>query len=260
MLERIIQYKRQEIEELKNTLPNEQVFIPLQDRLSSSCLLKPSPSLRIIAEIKKASPVKGRLGNFSRPEDLARIYQDNGAAAISVISDQKFFQGHKESVGAVAAACPLPVLRKDFILDEIQLLESRLMQANMVLLIAALHSYKSLLRLCQKSRELGLEPLVEIHEQNELALLRDLPLRLVGVNNRNLKTFEVSLETSRLLADRIDPALVRVSESGIKSKKDMALLAACGYDAVLIGEALVTAIDPGAKLRELHDYREVLRP
>ncbi|MEQ8175145.1 MAG: indole-3-glycerol phosphate synthase TrpC [Syntrophomonadaceae bacterium] len=258
MLERIVGAKRREVELLKQSLN--------RDLLISDQLAVPRPALtarkglQVIAEVKKASPLKGVLGTFSEPGRLAAIYEENGASAVSVITDREFFQGSKDYVQAVLDSTCLPVLRKDFIIDEIQLLETCRLGASMVLLIAALHSYGSLLAICEKAGALGLEPLLEIHDDDELDLLKDLPVRLVGVNNRNLKTFEVNLATSLRLVEHMDDALFKISESGIKSGPDMAVLEAAGFQAVLIGEALVTATHPGDKLKELLNYAEGERP
>lgn len=254
MLSRIIEAKRREVELLKKSLDRDSSFLKNQNQPRP--VLKAQKRLQIFAEVKKASPVKGVLGAFIEPGQLAGLYEENGAAAISVITDKEFFQGSKDSINAVLNATMLPVLRKDFILDEIQLIETCGLGAQMVLLIAALHDYDNLLALCEKARLLGLEPLLEIHDDSELDLIKDLPVRLVGVNNRNLKTFEVSLKTSLRLAEGLDNSLFKISESGIGTRSDMAALEACGFQAVLVGEALVTAPHPGEKLRELLGYAE----
>mgnify|MGYP000892609517 FL=1 len=254
MLERIIQAKRCEIEILKRSLDGD---LSISNRpVSSRPVLEKEKRLQVIAEVKKASPVKGVLGTFSDPGQLAGLYEEAGAAAVSVITDREFFQGGKDYVKAVLASTSRPVLRKDFILDEIQLLETCQLGAQMILLIAALHNYGSLLSLCEKARSLGLEPLLEIHEDDELDLIKDLPVRLVGVNNRDLKTFKVDLNTSLRLVERLDESLFKISESGIKTGKDVAALKAGGFQEVLVGEALVTAPRPGDKLKELLTYAE----
>lgn len=255
MLERIARAKRREVELLKQSFEGD-LSILTRHQVEPRPLLKAEKRLQVIAEVKKASPVKGVLGTFSEPGQLAGLYEEAGAAAVSVITDREFFHGSKDYIKAVLDATSLPVLRKDFILDEIQLLETCRLGAQMVLLIAALHSYDSLLALCEKAQALGLEPLLEIHDGNELDLIKDLPVRLVGVNNRNLKTFEVNLDTSLRLVEQMDDALFKISESGIKTRQDMAALEAGGFQAVLIGEALVTAPHPGDKLKELLTYAE----
>lgn len=254
MLEQIVQAKRQEVELLKKTFRGE---VNVSGKSAAPRpKLTAHKRLQVIAEIKKASPVKGVLGTFRDPGQLAGLYEKAGAAAISVITDRDFFQGSKDYVGAVLNASSRPVLRKDFILDEVQLFETCQLGAQMVLLIAALHDYGSLLALCEKARALDLEPLVEIHDDSETDLVKDLPVRLVGVNNRNLKTFEVNINTSLRLVERLDDSLFKISESGIKTVQDMAALKAGGFQAVLVGEALVSSPHPGDKLKELLDYAE----
>lgn len=258
MLEAIIRAKNQEIERLLTCSDSIMRSIGgAAPRLDREILCHPSGRLQVIAEVKKASPLKGLLCDFADPVKLALDYQKNGAAAISVLSDEKFFGGSKDYVASVARAMELPVLRKDFILHEIQLYESLALGARLVLLIASLHDYKSLLHLSEMSLKLGLEPLIEIHDRSEAGLLKDLPVEIVGVNNRNLKTFEVNLEASVKLADHLDSSYIKVSESGIREVEDMKVLEACGYHAALIGEGLVTAQDPGARLALLLNYREV---
>lgn len=208
-------------------------------------------NMAIIAEVKKASPVKGILANELDVLHLADCYRENGATAISYITDSQFFQGRKECLPRVKEISGLPVLRKEFIIDEIQLYETVLLQADMVLLIAAMHDYPKLLALSKKSRELGLEVLLEVHDREELQKAIDLPVKMLGVNNRNLKDFSVDVHRSLELAEHIPSSFIKVSESGIKTREDILLLKEHGYNAVLIGEALVTAPDPGAKLREL---------
>lgn len=254
MLEQIVRAKCREVELLKQSLTGD-LLIPNPPAVFRPALTA-QKRLQVIAEVKKASPVKGVLGTFTEPGRLAGLYEGAGAAAISVITDREFFQGSKDYVKAVLDSTSRPVLRKDFILDEIQLLETCQLGAQMVLLIAALHDYGSLLALCEKAGNLGLEPLLEIHADDEIACIKDLPVRLVGVNNRNLKTFEVDLATSLRLVEHMDDSLYKISESGIKSRQDLADLKAAGFQAVLIGEALVTAPHPGDKLKELLSYAE----
>ncbi len=208
-------------------------------------------NMAIIAEVKKASPVKGILANELDVLQLAHCYRENGATAISYITDSQFFQGQKECLPRVKEISGLPVLRKEFIIDEIQLYETVLLQADMVLLIAAMHDYPKLLTLSEKSRELGIEVLLEVHDREELQKAIDLPVKMLGVNNRNLKDFSVDIQRSLELAEHIPSSFIKVSESGIKTREDILLLKEHGYNAVLIGEALVTAPDPGEKLREL---------
>jgi indole-3-glycerol phosphate synthase len=251
MLERIIRVKQQEVQELKNRLTVDGI-IPCRHPLDVEKIFKNDcKSMAVIAEIKKASPVKGVLADELDILQLAGCYRENGATAISYITDSHFFQGHPELLSQVKEISELPILRKDFIIDEIQLYETVLLQADMVLLIAALNDYPRLLALSEKSRELGIEVLLEVHDREELQKAKDLPIKMLGVNNRNLKDFSVDIHRSLELAGHIPPSFIKVSESGIKTRGDILLLKEHGYNAVLIGEALVTAPDPGEKLREL---------
>jgi indole-3-glycerol phosphate synthase len=186
---------------------------------------------------------------------LAGIYEQNGAAVISVITDNQFFQGDKGYAVEVRRQTALPILRKDFIIHEVQLYESVVLGADLVLLIAALHDYKSLLALSEKSRQLNLYPLVEVHDKKELQTALDLPVQLIGLNNRNLHDFTTNLKTSLELAGYIPDRYIKVSESGIKNRADMRQLEQAGCNAALIGETLVTSKDPGAMLNELMNYR-----
>ena len=255
MLEQMAQAKQQEVQALKNRLVIDDIT-PMQHRLDVEKIFKSDlKHLAIIAEVKKASPVKGVLANELDVLQLADCYRENGAAAISYITDSQFFQGRKEMLPAVKENAALPVLRKDFIIDALQLYETVLLQADMVLLIAALHNYSGLLALSEKSRELGIEVLLEVHDREELQKAKALPIKMLGVNNRNLKDFSVDIHRSLELAEHIPAAFIKVSESGIKTREDILLLKGHGYNAVLVGEALVAAPDPGEKLRELLGYR-----
>lgn len=212
--------------------------------------------LAVIAEIKKASPSKGVICENFDPLKLAEAYAENGAAAVSVLTDQPFFQGGPDIFKAVRSAVQLPLLRKDFIIDELQLYETLALGADLVLLIAALHSYSELLSFGQKCKELGLIPLVEVHNQEEIKKALDLPVHMIGINNRNLKDFSVDIRTSLELVDLIPEAFIKVSESGIKTPADIKVLAAHGFHAALIAETLVSAPDPGAKLKEMIHYEQ----
>ncbi|MEN6327590.1 MAG: indole-3-glycerol phosphate synthase TrpC [Syntrophomonas sp.] len=258
MLKRIAEAKIAEVKELRTSLVLDQIRPRVKNGDPLAVFKKGRPQVQVIAEIKKASPSKGVLCEDFQPRDLAAEYERNGAAAISVISDKQFFQGSGEYLVAVKEEVKLPVLRKDFIIDEIQLYESLQFGADLVLLIAALHNYRSLLALSEKSRELGLEVLLEVHDGEELKTALDLPVQMIGINNRNLRDFTVDIKTSLNLAERIPDSIIKISESGIKSAADMILLEAYGFNAALVGEALVSSPEPGAKLRELVFYRELM--
>jgi indole-3-glycerol phosphate synthase len=205
----------------------------------------------IIAEIKKASPSKGLLAADFDPVRLARAYQDGGAAALSVLTDGEFFQGSLADLAAARGASTLPVLRKDFTLDEDHVLEAAAHGADAILLIAAILDASALRGLREIAGHYGMAVLVEIHDEPELAKALDAGAEIIGVNNRNLATFEVSLETSLRLAARLPAHVLKVSESGIHSAQDIRTLSAAGYQAFLVGESLMRSGDPAESLRAL---------
>jgi len=209
----------------------------------------------IIAEIKKASPSKGLIRSDFDSAQLARRYYTGGAAALSVLTDEPFFQGSLRNLELASAAVPLPCLRKDFIVDEYQIFEARAHQGDAILLIAAALIDGELSRFAQTAHSLLLDVLVEVHTGDELNRVLDTlgetGADAIGVNSRNLKTFEVRLETSFELAERIPHRVVRVAESGIAAPEDLIRLRAAGFDAFLIGESLMRQPGPGAALAAL---------
>ena len=209
----------------------------------------------VIAEIKKASPSKGLIRKDFDAAMLARGYYSGGAAALSVLTDEPFFQGSLHNLELASAATPLPCLRKDFMVDEYQIVEARAHRADAILLIAAALTDAELSRFSRAARALTLDVLVEVHTGDELDRVLDAlgenGADAIGVNNRNLKTLEVRLETSLELVQRIPSAAVRVAESGISTPKELADLRAAGFDAFLIGESLMRQPDPGSALRNL---------
>jgi indole-3-glycerol phosphate synthase len=211
--------------------------------------------VRLIAELKRASPSRGILAPQLDLFQVAEIYAQNGAAALSVLTDEKFFLGNLETLRELrfARQSELPLLRKDFIVDEVQLYESRANGADAILLIAAaLPDDRHFADLHALSIEFGLTPLVEVHDQAETErALRLKDIRLIGINNRNLNTFEVSLETTERISPMVPEGITVVAESGIFSATDVERLAQANVDAILVGEALVTSEDIGAKVREL---------
>jgi indole-3-glycerol phosphate synthase len=206
---------------------------------------------RIIAECKRRSPSRGVLRPEYDPVAIAKGYEQAGAAAISVLTEPTFFDGAVEHLKAVRDAVAIPVLRKDFIVSEYQLLEARAAGADAVLLIVAALDTQALASLHARASALGLDVLVEVHNADELSVALDAGARIVGVNNRNLRTLEVDVSASETLAARIPKQIVRVSESGLKSAADLQRLRQLGYDAFLIGERFMTASDPGRELRNL---------
>ena len=205
----------------------------------------------VIAEIKKASPSKGLLAPHFAPATFAASYERNGATCLSVLTDTDFFQGRDADLHDARAACGLPVLRKDFTLDEYQVYESRVIGADCILLIVAALGDTQMRELAALARDLSLDVLVEVHDETELerALLIDTPL--IGINNRDLRTFEVHLQNTLDLLAKIPPGRTVISESGIRTRADVALLREHGVNAFLVGETFMRAPDPGTKLAEL---------
>jgi indole-3-glycerol phosphate synthase len=209
----------------------------------------------VIAEIKKASPSKGLIRKDFDVQWLARRYRAGGAAALSVLTDEPYFQGSLRNLELASSAMSLPCLRKDFMVDEYQIVEARAHRGDAILLIAAALSNAEMQRFSAAARALALDVLVEVHTAEELDRVLDAlgetGADAIGVNNRDLRSFEVSLETSLALAERIPASVVRVAESGISTAGDIARLRAAGFDAFLIGESLMRETDPGAALAAL---------
>lgn len=256
ILEKIVGVKRQEVERLKVEMPVSQ----LEKRIETQ---KPAlnfagtllgDTVRIIAEVKKASPSKGLLRADFDPVSLATTYADNGAAAISVLTNVDHFQGsieHLEAVHKVANPRSVPVLRKEFIFDPYQVYEARAYGADAILLIVAMLTPKRLTELLELSQKFWMQCLVEVHDEEELKIALDSGAEIVGINNRDLRTFVTNLAVTERLASRIPENKIIVSESGINNRDHIQRVKAAGAHAALIGEALVTAPDVGAKLREL---------
>lgn len=215
-----------------------------------TALLRPGRA-NVIAECKRRSPSRGVLAADYDPVAIARQYETGGAAAISVLTEPTFFDGALEHLAAVRQAVRLPLLRKDFIVDEYQLLEARANGADAALLIVAALGQPALVRLQQRAWALGLAALVEVHDGEELARAIDSGARIIGVNNRNLRTLAVDVAASRTLGARIPADVVGVSESGLATRADLEELARQGYRAFLIGERFMTATDPAKAIAEL---------
>jgi len=214
----------------------------------------------VIAELKKASPSKGLIRADFRPSELARELERAGAAALSVLTDEQFFQGSLDYLRQASSSSSLPCLRKDFIVDEFQIVEARANRADAILLIVAALDQKELVSLAGIARAQGLEVLCEAHDEQELQRALDAGCDLIGINNRNLRTFEVNLETAFRLVDKMPAACVRVAESGIQSGADVARLRSAGYEAFLIGESLMKAERPSEALtRLIEDAKVVVR-
>jgi indole-3-glycerol phosphate synthase len=253
-LDKILAATRERVAVSKNQTPREELenkpLYAKQRRPFREALERAKP-FAIIAELKKASPSKGLLCPDFDVQKLARFYEDNGASALSVLTEPDYFLGTLGNLEIARRETALPLLRKDFIIDPYQLHEARSAGADCVLLIAAALSSQELKALVGQSHGLGLQVLVEVHDSAELEQSHDCGADIFGVNNRNLKTFNVSLETSLQLAGLMPQGACRISESGLKTRADLAMLARSGYCGFLIGETLVTSDDPGAMLQEL---------
>jgi len=257
ILEDIVRNKRDEIAALKNTAPISELRKAISEappvRDFHTALRRDPPAL--IAEIKRASPSKGLLSETFDPSSIAVEYERGGAAALSVLTDRRFFRGDPSHLRRAREACSLPVLRKDFILDEYQVLESRILSADAILLIARLLDSALLRDLIEAAHGLGMEAIVEVHDEGEVEAALDAEARIIGVNNRDLSTFSVSLDTSLRLRPKIPPGIIAVSESGVRSEEDVRRLAESGFDAVLIGEELMRAHDRAMALQNLRKAR-----
>ncbi len=215
-------------------------------------------AVAVIAELKKASPSKGLIRADFRPSDLARELEQAGAAALSVLTDEQFFQGSLDYLREASASSSLPCLRKDFIVDEFQIVEARANRADAILLIVAALKQKELVALAAAARAQGLDVLCEAHDEDELQRALDAGCDLIGINSRNLRTFEVDLETAFRLVEKIPAGCVRVAESGIRSGADLARLRSAGYEAFLIGEWLMKAEHPSAALTKLMEEAKIV--
>ena len=257
ILERILARKREELEAARAAVP----FAEMQRRAAAA----PAPrgfaaALQaklaagrpaVIAEIKRASPSKGLLRADFDPASIARSYEAGGAACLSVLTDRDFFQGDPAHLAQAKSACRLPVLRKDFVTEPYQVHESRALGADCILLIAAALARQDMQGLEASARSLGMDVLVEVHDATELEAALALQTPLLGINNRNLRTFETRLETTLDLLARVPDGKIVVTESGILAPADVTRLRARSVNAFLVGEAFMRAADPGAALRQL---------
>jgi indole-3-glycerol phosphate synthase len=252
-LEKVRQLKQEEVAAAKHSAP-------LADLRSLIRDLPPTRDFRgalageglaLIAEVKRSSPSAGKIAPITDPGKLARLYREGGAAAVSVLTESGWFGGSLDDLAVVKAEVDLPVLRKDFLIDPYQIYQSRAAGADAVLLIAELLDPDTLADFISRAEELDLACLVEAHSGEALEMVLKAPAPIVGINNRNLKTLAVDLETSIRLLPLVPGDRIRVAESGVKTATDVRRLAEAGADAVLIGETLARAEDPAAKIREL---------
>jgi indole-3-glycerol phosphate synthase len=214
-------------------------------------------TVALIAEVKHASPSRGVLIEAFDPVGIGATYVQNGAAAVSVLTDERFFQGSLDDLAAVRRAVDVPLLRKDFVIDEFQVYQARAAGADAVLLIVAALEDEQLATLHELANEQGMVALVEVHTEGELERALRIQPRLLGINNRDLKTFDVDLATTERLAPLVPPGTTVVGESGIFTVSDVARLARAGVDAVLVGEALIAARDTAAKVSELSGVKRI---
>jgi indole-3-glycerol phosphate synthase len=257
ILNQIVAVKHQEVEAAKQRMSFEAMRADAESRVLTRDFVgalkakiaagKPA----VIAEIKKASPSKGVIREDFIPADIAQSYAEGGAACLSVLTDKQFFQGQVDYLKQARASCQLPVLRKDFMVDAYQIYESRAMGADCILLIAACLDDAQMKTFEAIARSLDMAVLVEVHDEAELERALKLKTPLIGINNRNLKTFEVSLETTLTLKAQIPADRVLVTESGISTRDDVLRMGAAGVNAFLVGEAFMRAKEPGKALADL---------
>lgn len=253
MLDEILKHKRKEIEARKRELPLLLMKSRIEDSESARdfAFALSRPGLSLIAEIKKASPSAGLIREDFDLEKIAISYEQNGAAAISVLTETKYFQGSLDHLRRVREVVSLPLLRKDFIIDEYQVYESKVCHADAILLIAAILEQSEMVALLQLAHRLGMEALVEVHNRSELERALAAGANIIGINNRNLRTLKVDLRTSLELAPLVPPGRIVVAESGIHSREDVVELEKLGINAILVGECLMKSKDVGAKIKEL---------
>ena len=265
ILDRILAKKREEITELETRFAAVAAPLGMIHRVDpqleslaprdfAAALRRPSGApVRVLAEVKRASPSAGPIRPGADPVEIAREYAEAGAAAISVLTDETFFDGHVRYLMPCRAAAGVPILRKDFMIEPIQLYEARANGADAVLLIAAALSPLQMQGMMRVSREYGLEPLVEVHSiaEAEVALSSPVPPAVLGVNHRDLHTFAIDMTLTEQVARRVPPGVVLVAESGIRTRDDVRRVGDAGAHAVLVGEHLMRAPSPGAALREL---------
>jgi len=253
ILQKIVQSKREELMKQKEILPLGELRQMLTDQpptLDFGGAIR-NRGCAVIAEVKRSSPSKGRIREDFDPVEIAGIYKENGAAAISVLTERRFFEGHAAYVPQIKRSVRLPLLRKDFIIDSYQISETRVLGADALLLIARILEQGQLREFLGLASELGLAALVEVHDETDLEKAISSGAGIVGINNRDLETFRTDLETSIRLARRIPKGVTVVSESGISNRGDIERLMDAGIHAFLIGESLMREKDIGKKLREL---------
>lgn len=257
ILNKICEDKRDYVARRRESLPFPSLEARLVDApaprgfLARLNAVRESGGHAVIAEFKRASPARGTIRADADPGSIAMTYERSGAACLSVLTDTPYFQGRDEDLEMARAACSLPVLRKDFIVDPYQIYESRMIGADCILLIMAALETEQAEDFMMTAEALGMDVLVEVHDRDELERALSIRPKIIGINNRNLQTLEVDLETGVDLGRRIPPGILSVAESGIGSRQDLEKLKACGFGAFLIGESLMREPDPGQALKAL---------
>lgn len=258
ILDKIIATKKQEVAQAKKDMPlielEAQLSTPVRGFVNALNIQLENQKPGIIAEIKKASPSKGVIREDFQPMTIAKSYEKAGATCLSVLTDKPYFQGSPENLKQAKHACALPILRKDFIIDAYQIFESKAMGADCILLIVAALDQPHLEALHEIAIELNLDVLIEVHDKYELERALEIPNKLIGINNRNLKTFETSLSNTLDLLAFIPPQKIVVTESGIHTAKDVQQMRSHHVNCFLVGESMMRAKDPGLKLKELFFY------
>ena len=255
ILEEIVSYKQVFVAESKRHLPMRELeeMITVSGAARGFVEAIEGKGCALIAEIKTASPSKGIIRDDVSIEDVARIYEENGASCVSVLTDERFFMGSLDRLDMVRKVCTLPILRKDFIIDPYQVYEARAFGADAVLLIAAVLDDVRMKDCIELSAELFLDSLVEVHDDEEMTRVRELGVSLIGINNRNLSTFVTDLSVTAHLASRAPGNALLVSESGINTAEDVRTVHRMGVDAVLVGEAIMRERNMSLKVRELSE-------
>jgi len=257
ILSRIIEEKRRVVEEAKRQKPQEELVKEIKNICVKSSFRKSISRphhINLIAEIKKASPSKGILRGDFNPAKIAMTYQANGASAISVLTDERFFEGRLEHIRKVRENVSLPILRKDFFIDEYQIYETVNTGADAILLIAELLSVNEMVLFYNLATSLGLDVMIEVHNEEDVEKALTTDACIIGINNRDLHTFRVDLSVTQKLIRLLPQNKTKVSESGIKSYEDVMFLKSLGVNAVLIGEAFMEATDIASKMREIMRY------
>ena len=253
ILHRILEARRESVAHRKRVLPEValKMAVQKQEPARDFAVALARTGCNVIAELKKASPSLGVIRQSYAPAALAMALESAGAAALSVLTEEDFFHGSLADLKDAKKAVEIPILRKDFVFDPWQVWEARAAGADAFLLIVAILNDEQLVELLALGRELGMEPLVEVHSSQELARAKDAGARIIGVNNRDLRDFRVTLETSFELIEEIPDDAIAVSESGLHTREDLSRLRRAGFDAFLIGERLMKQADPAEPLREL---------